>query len=219
MNRKIVPSLLILIAAFLTQLFCNCDGKVGSKYVDFQGGNCLKPLKDPNPPFKLHKNFEMLKNLSPRAAAVLTSDREVIKDGGEITIMAELIEIETSVNDYFTIQCGPALNDEDILCAIAPTAISQYFAKASFSELTFMRCDYKFSYISVDSQGLATKIGELVVRSEDLPTAPKQPHLVYPGNPTSMKAARFDYGGVFFPYFAAIGCCQTATFVGHRNMS
>ena len=29
-----------------------------------------------------------------------------------------------------------------------------------------------------------------------------------------MQSARFDYGGVFLPYFAAIGCCCTATFMG-----
>ena len=56
---------------------------MGSKYVDFQHGNCLKTVKDPDPPFKLHKKFEKsLKN--SRAAAELTSDREVIKDGGEV---------------------------------------------------------------------------------------------------------------------------------------
>ena len=187
-NGKIAPQFLLLIAAFLTQFCLKVDCKVGSKYVDFQHGNCLKALKDPDPPFKMHKKFEKTSKNS-RAAAILTSDREVIKDGGEITITAELVEIETSVNDYFTIQCGPALDDTDILCAVAPTAssISPYFAEASFSELTFMRCDYKFSYISVDSEGLASKIGELVVRNEDLPTVPKQPHLIYPGNPTSMK--------------------------------
>ena len=30
----------------------------------------------------------------------------------------------------------------------------------------------------------------------------------------TLGSARFDYGGVFFLYFAAIGCCRTATFMG-----
>ena len=123
MNRKIAHPFLLIIAAFLTHFCPKANCNVGAWYSDFQNGNCLKAIKDdPDPPFRLHKKFESLKNLSPGAGAVLTADREVIKDGGEITITAELAEIETSVADYFTIQCGTALNDEDILCAITPTA-------------------------------------------------------------------------------------------------
>ena len=102
--------------------------------------------------------------------------------------MAELIGTEATDNDYFTIQCGPAINEEDILDAISPTLLDQYFAEAEIHDLTFMRCDYKFSYVQVDTiTGSSVILGELVVPSEDLPTAPKQVHLVYGGTSNTMK--------------------------------
>ena len=33
-------------------------------------------------------------------------------------------------------------------------------------------------------------------------------------NTSHNRPAQFEYGGVFFPYFAAIGCCRTATIRG-----
>lgn len=63
-------------------------------------------------------NISNLKN--PKIMAILTADRDFIKDGGSVQIMAEISGLETAENGYFTIQCGPAINDDDILDAVAP---------------------------------------------------------------------------------------------------
>ena len=55
--------------------------------------------------------------------AILTAESNVIYDGGKVKIMAEISGIETTKNDYFTIQCGPAINSDDILDAVAPRCV------------------------------------------------------------------------------------------------
>ena len=54
--------------------------------------------------------------------AILTADRDFIKDGGSVYITAEISELEAQ-NGYFTIQCGSAINDDDILDAVAPGCV------------------------------------------------------------------------------------------------
>ena len=108
--------------------------------------------------------------------------------------------IETTENDYFTIQCGYSINSDDILDAVAPTFLNSSYAEAEFYDLTFLRCDYKFSYI-IEIDGTKFVIGEVVVQSEDAPTTPKQPHLVYPGIPSKMRvmfvtSSALPYGGM-----------------------
>ena len=39
------------------------------------------------------------------AIAILTADKTVITEGGDVKIMAELMGVDTSERDYFTIQC------------------------------------------------------------------------------------------------------------------
>ena len=75
--------------------------------------------------------------------AILTAGFNVIYDGGKVKIMAEISGIETTENDYFTIQCGPAINSDDILDAVAPrcvlsTPFSSLFSKIDSEEKTFV---------------------------------------------------------------------------------
>ena len=58
-----------------------------------------------------------------QAVAILTAESYVIHDGGKVKIMAEISGVETTKNDYFTIQCGPAINSDDILDAVAPRCV------------------------------------------------------------------------------------------------
>ena len=68
-----------------------------------------------------------------KAVAILTAESYVIYDGGKVKIMAEISGIETTKNDYFTIQCGPAINSDDILDAVAPRCV----LSTPFSSLVF----------------------------------------------------------------------------------
>ena len=76
-------------------------------------------LKTDDPPIETI-NISNLKNL--KSMAILTADRDFIKDGGSVYITAEISELEAQ-NGYFTIQCGSAINDDDILDAVAPGCV------------------------------------------------------------------------------------------------
>ena len=71
--------------------------------------------------------------------AILTADEEFIKDGGNVQIKAELVGIETTENDYFIIQCGSIINDDDILDSTPAQLINLFEAKVIFVDLTFLR--------------------------------------------------------------------------------
>ena len=103
--------------------------------------------------------------------------------------MVELNGFETNENDYFTIQCGPTFGSDDILDAVAPNFLNSIYAEVDFYDLTYMRCDYIFTYVHFDYIGDVTIMQkvDLEIPSEDHPTTPKQPHLIYAGNPSTMK--------------------------------
>ena len=103
--------------------------------------------------------------------------------------MVELNGFETNDNDYFTIQCGPTFGSDDILDAVAPNFRNSIYAEVDFYDLTYMRCDYIFTYVHFDYIGDVTIMQQvdLEIPSEDHPTAPKQPHLIYAGNPNTMR--------------------------------
>ena len=69
--------------------------------------------------------------------AILTADFYVIYDGGKVKIMAEISGIETTKNDYFTIQCGPAINSDDVLDAVAPRCVLSTPLSSLFSEIPY----------------------------------------------------------------------------------
>ena len=73
----------------------------------------------------------------------------------------------------------------DILDAVAPTYRNQSYAEVEIFDLTFMRCNYTFVYHLHIQSDIYFYI--LEIQSEDLPTAPKQPHLIYAGKPDTMK--------------------------------
>ena len=163
------------------------------KQTGFQGEQSLLSQEDLLTPFPLkarNPSLETISGTNYGAVAILTADREFIKDGGDVKIMAEIIGIETSEDDYFAIQCGPAINNDDILDAVAPSLLNSSYAEVEIHDLTFLRCDYKFSYIIEDRSSLKKSklvLGEIVVPSKDAPTIPKQPHLVYAGIPSKMQ--------------------------------
>ena len=106
------------------------------KETPFQGKNSLlsqDQLSRPFP-FGIHDRIN-----SKDVGAILTSDKEFIKDGGDIKIRAELIGIETSEDDYFTVQCGSIINDDDVLDVVSAKLINSFEAEADFHELTFLR--------------------------------------------------------------------------------
>ena len=72
---------------------------------------------------------------------------------------------------------------------MAPNFRNSIYAEVKIYDLTYMRCDYIFTYVHFDYIGDVTimqKI-DLEIPSEDHPTTPKQPHLIYAGNPNTMK--------------------------------
>ena len=69
--------------------------------------------------------------------AILTAGFYVIYDGGNVKIMAEISGIETTENDYFTIQCGPAINSDDILDAVAPRCVLATPFSSLFSKILY----------------------------------------------------------------------------------
>ena len=102
----------------------------------FQGKNSLlsgDQLSIPFP-FGTHDRIN-----SEEVGAILIADKEFIKDGGDIKIRAELIGIETSEDDYFTVQCGSIINDDDVLDVVSAKLINSFEAEADFHELTFLR--------------------------------------------------------------------------------
>jgi len=119
--------------------------------------------------------------------ATLSADQKYIKDGGSVKIVAEIEGVAPTSRDYFTISCGHVLNDDDILDAVSPASISSSSANVEIHELTFLRCNYTFSYVYVDANEDHTIIGQIEIPSEDKPTVPKQPHLVYGGDPSNMR--------------------------------
>ena len=190
MNQNICFFLLNIISFFNQHSVSSAHKQTG-----FQGKLSLlsqEELLAPFPSRARNNSSETISNYDHpdfNGMAILSADREFIKDGGNIKIMAELSEIETSENDYFTIQCGPTINNDDILDMIPPSSRSSFLAEVEIYDLTFLRCDYKFGYVSFDAKNEGTKIilGEIVVPSEESPTTPKQPHLVYSGIPSKMK--------------------------------
>ena len=111
--------------------------------------------------------------------------------------MVELNGFETNENDYFTIQCGPTFGPDDILDAVAPNFRNSIYAEVDFYDLTYMRCDYSFSYLHFLGDD-RIQSDYLEIPSEDLPTAPKQPHLIYASNPNTMKVMYVSSS--LFPY-------------------
>ena len=189
MNQNICFFLLNIIAFFNQHSVSSAHKQTG-----FQGKLSLLSQEELLTPFPSRARNNSSETISIydhpdcNGMAILTADREFIKDGGDIKIRAELSGIETSENDYFTIQCGPTVNNDDILDSVSPSSRSSFLAEVEIHELTFLRCDYKFGYVSFDAKNEGTKIilGEIVVPNEESPTAPKQPHLVYGGIPSKM---------------------------------
>ena len=191
--KQIFGFFLLIIISFL--LLCSLSS--AHKQIGFQGERSLLSQEALLTPFPMREKneppIEKLNN-NPNAMAILTADREFIKDGGDVKITAEIIGVETTENDHFTIQCGPAINSDDILDAVVPSFRNSSYAEVEIHDLTFLRCDYKFSYIIDDRRlhgknvkGTKFVLGEIVVPSEQAPTTPKQPHLVYTGIPSKMR--------------------------------
>ena len=51
--------------------------------------------------------------------------------------MVELNGFETNENDYFTIQCGPAINSDDVLDAVAPRCVLSTHFSSLFSKILY----------------------------------------------------------------------------------
>ena len=136
-----------------------CSLSSAHKQIGFQGERSLLSQEALLTPFPMREKndtpMEKLNN-NPNAMAILTADREFIKDGGDVKITAEIIGVETTENDHFTIQCGPAINSDDILDAVVPSYRNSSYAEVEIHDLTFLRCDYKFSYI-IDDRRLHEK--------------------------------------------------------------
>ena len=82
------------------------------KETPFQGNNSLFSQDQLSRLFPLG-NHDRIN--SKEVGAILTADREFIKDGGDVKIKAELVGIEAFENDYFAIQCGSVIKDNAII--------------------------------------------------------------------------------------------------------
>ena len=80
---------------------------------------------------------------------------------------------------------------------MAPSFRDSFYAEVDFYDLTYMRCDYTFSYLHFLGDD-RIQSNYLEIPSEDLPTAPKQPHLIYASNPNTMKVMYVSSS--LFPY-------------------
>ena len=106
------------------------------KETPFQGNNSLFSQDQLSRLFPLGNHNRIN---SKEVGAILTADREFIKDGGDVKIKAELVGIEAFENDYFAIQCGSVINDNDILDVVGAHLINSFEAEVHFYELTYLR--------------------------------------------------------------------------------
>eukprot|EP00047_Mylnosiga_fluctuans_P004384 m.234239 g.234239 ORF g.234239 m.234239 type:complete len:587 (-) comp12634_c0_seq1:55-1815(-) len=121
--------------------------------------------------------------------AILSTSPATISDGGSVVLSITFDGWTPTPDDFVTVSCGPTLGPSDYLDVVTILdAAMDNPIQLPFNRLTFMRCNYTFSYYGVTFYPdlISTLIGKLEVPSADSIGAPKQGHLAYHNEPTRM---------------------------------
>lgn len=121
--------------------------------------------------------------------AVMSPAPAKIEDGGSVTLTVSYQNWDPTPDDFITVSCGPTQGLDDFLDSVALLdAAAQVPVQITFTNLVYMRCDYQFVYVGVTYYPNVnyTALGFLTVPSVDHPDAPKQGHLAYLNDPTTM---------------------------------